>query len=296
MNKKKIFITGSNSFIGKNLVRHFGSKFDFYGIDRVEVASPKIEKVNLCSTDLAKFLKKDTDVIVNLAAVSNSKSCDKDPLNCYQTNVVGLINLLECANKRKIKNIIHASTEWVYEENEKFHQEDERIDLTKINSHYAFSKLMNEQILRIYHKQNPNINITCLRFGIIYGKRKKNWSAFESIINNVMTSSLVSVGSLKTGRHFINVNDVATAIIKSFNNSGFNIFNIQGRDFVTLKMLIDKSSSYLNKRVEINELEGNKPSVRKMSLSKSKKEMKYEAKISYEKGVEEIIEYLKNAK
>lgn len=296
MKKKKVFITGIDSFVGKNLIKNLADKFDFYGIDKVKGKFYQAMEADLCSKDLIKLLKKDTEVIINLAALSDSKACNDDPINCYQTNVVGLVNLLEIAKRKKIKNIIHASTEWVYEDNNKLHKEDESINFSKITSHYALSKIIDEQILRIYHAQNPYMNISCLRFGIIYGERKKNFSAFESIIRNVMSLKELSVGSLKTGRHFIHINDIVKAIVTSFNNKGFNIFNIQGSDFVTLDMLIKESTIQLNKKVKVVESNRNRPSIRKMSNIKAKTKLKFEAKLSYKQGISEIINFFKNDK
>ena len=296
MKKKKIFITGANSFIGKNLLKKIGDNYNFYGIDKSSSKLNNIKKIDLCSRKLELFLEKDTDLVLNLAAISNDQSCNLDPFSCYQTNIVGLINLLEIIKKKKIKNLIHASTEWVYEENTKVHSEAEKIFYENIKSHYALTKLFNEQILRIFHENNKEINITCLRFGIIYGKRKKNWSAFESIIDKVIKKKILTVGSLKTGRHFIHIDDIVRAIIISFNNSGFNIFNVQGKDFVTLDMLIKESTKLLNKKIKIKETSSNIPSVRKMSLSKTKKKLMFTANISYKQGIREIINFFKNDK
>ena len=153
MKKKKIFITGANSFIGKNLLKKIGDNYNFYGIDKLSSKLDNIKKIDLCSKKLELFVQEDTDFVVNLAAISNDQSCNADPISCYQTNIVGLINLLEIIEKKKIKNLIHASTEWVYEDNPKVHSEDEKIFYENIKSHYALTKLFNEQILRIFHEK-----------------------------------------------------------------------------------------------------------------------------------------------
>ena len=278
------------------MLKKIGDNYNFYGIDKLSSKLDNIKKIDLCSKKLELFVQEDTDFVVNLAAISNDQSCNADPISCYQTNIVGLINLLEIIEKKKIKNLIHASTEWVYEDNPKVHSEDEKIFYENIKSHYALTKLFNEQILRIFHEKNKEINVTCLRFGIIYGKRKKNWSAFESIIDKVIKKDILTVGSLKTGRHFIHIDDIVRAILISFHNSGFNIFNVQGKDFVTLDMLIKESTKVLNKNIRIKETNSNAPSIRKMSLSKTKKKLQYRPNISYKQGVREIINFFKNDK
>ena len=101
MKKKKIFITGANSFIGKNLLKKIDDNFNFYGIDKSSSNLDNIKKIDLCSRKLELFVEKDTDLVLNLAAISNDQSCNVDPISCYQTNIVGLINLLEIIKKKK---------------------------------------------------------------------------------------------------------------------------------------------------------------------------------------------------
>ena len=61
-------------------------------------------------------------------------------------------------------------------------------------------------------------------------------------------------------------------------------------------MLIKESTKLLNKKIKIKETSSNMPSVRKMSLSKTKKKLMFNANISYKQGVREIINFFKNDK
>ena len=58
-------------------------------------------------------------------------------------------------------------------------------------------------------------------------------------------------------------------------------------------MLIKESTKVLNKNIRIKETNSNAPSIRKMSLSKTKKKLQYRPNISYKQGVREIINFLK---
>ena len=101
-----------------------------------------------------------------------------------KTNIIGTLNLIELANKKKIKNFIFASTQWVYNFNSfKEKNESDLIDISKVKSEYSLSKLVSENNLR-QNYETKNLNTTILRFGIIYGPRFKNLSAVESIFYN----------------------------------------------------------------------------------------------------------------
>jgi len=62
----------------------------------------------------------------------------------------------------------------------------EYIDASQLNSEYALSKYVSEQNLR-QKFQHGFCPTTILRFGIIYGSRKHNWSAVESLFHAVQS-------------------------------------------------------------------------------------------------------------
>ena len=58
-------------------------------------------------------------------------------------------------------------------------------------------------------------------------------------------------------------------------------------------MLIKESSKLLSQNIKIKETNSNMPSIRKMSLSKLKKKLMFQANTSYKQGMHEIINFLK---
>tara|TARA_B100001964_G_C13900319_1_gene451358 strand:- start:233 stop:496 length:264 start_codon:yes stop_codon:yes gene_type:complete len=76
------------------------------------------KKISFMSKEISKYIKKDSTV-VHLAAVSNDSDGRKNPQLTFNVNINGTINLLEAAMLKKIKHFIFASTEWVYDKNEK---------------------------------------------------------------------------------------------------------------------------------------------------------------------------------
>ena len=92
-----------------------------------------------------------------------------------EINVNGTFNVMQAAIKKKVKQIIFASSEWVYgeEKSSKVKNEKNTISIQKISSDYTLSKILGEQIVEYYSAKNK-INCTILRFGIIYGPRIKD--------------------------------------------------------------------------------------------------------------------------
>ena len=219
----------------------------------------------------------------------------KDLVECYNTNVIGTLNILEAAKKLRIKRVLFASTEWVYynELAQKGANENSKLDLEKLTSDYAKSKLISENNCKFYFEKFK-IDIAILRFGIIYGERYNNWSAVEALFNNVMKNDKITVGSLATARGFIHINDICNGIIKSINLRKFNIINLQGGKLITLKNIINASEKILKKKVKIKELNSRSPSVRKIYSKKSNLKIKFKPMVSLSQGLVKLNNFLRS--
>ena len=294
-----IFITGANSFVGIELIKKLklNRKIKIFGCDLSKNKNTNIHfiKADIRKKDIYKKLKNKIDIIIHLAAISRDQDCSKDLYECYNTNVNGTLNMLDVANKMKVKKFIFASTEWVYDnENAKIGvNENTEIGLDKLSSDYAKSKLISEDHCKSFYKKYK-IDMSILRFGIIYGERFSNWSAVEAIFNNVKQKNNISVGSLKTSRKFIHIKDICDGIIKTTKLKNFNIINLQGNKLISLKNIINMSEKILKKKVVIEEKNSEEPSIRKVSSLISNKKIKFKPKISLEQGLLGLNNYLKN--
>jgi UDP-glucose 4-epimerase len=292
----RIFITGVNSFVGKELISSLkkNSKHKIYGCDLNLNKNKFFDKADIRKKDFFKKIPKNINTIIHLAAISRDKDCSNDLSECYMTNVVGTLNVIEAAKKLNIKNIIFASTEWVYpnEMASKKVSENSLLNTKKLTSDYAVSKLISENHLIDHYKKNKNLNITILRFGIIYGERKNNWSAVEAIFNSVKNSDVITIGSRKTARKFIHIRDIVTGIIKSLKLKKLNIINLQGPKLITLENLIETSCKILQKKVKILEKDKKNPNVRNVLDGESIKKLKFKSRISLRDGLISLDKYL----
>ena len=293
---KKIVITGSESFIGKTLISQLQTMdYEIIGFDSVKPNNPtyQFHQIDIRNPEINKLIPLDTDILIHLAALSRDPDCKNKAVECFDVNVMGTLNLIKAADIQNVKQFIFASSEWVYDKfiGSKEKNEDSEINISNHNSEYALSKLITESNLRQQHN-NGFCSVTILRFGIIYGPRKSNWSAVESILSQVKNQKKVSVGSLKTGRRFVHVSDIARGIIHSFGLEGFNIINLTGNQIITLKDIIDKSQTILDKKIEVTEINSNQISIRNPSNFKAKKMIDWEPKISLKTGLESLLPYV----
>jgi nucleoside-diphosphate-sugar epimerase len=284
-----ILITGSESFVGKELIKQCKeNKISVMGIDSMNIKNAEYiyHQIDIRDPKISEVIPKNIDAIIHLAALSRDADCKDKAYECFDVNVIGTLNLIKAANKKNVKQFIFASSEWVYNdftENEE-KDENEIIDASKHTSEYALSKIVSEINLK-QQFMNKFCSVTILRFGIIYGPRKNNWSAVESIFNQIKNKSEITIGSLKNGRRFIHVSDIADGIIKSIGLNGFNILNLTGDHLITMKNLISESQNICSKKITIIEKDPTVVNVRNPSNLRAKQLLNWYPKISLREGL-----------
>ena len=289
-----VFVTGAGSFIGKAFLKWCDQQnIRATGVDVVENDREDCFVGDIRSDEIENLIPENIDAIVHLAALSRDPDCRGKAYECFDTNVMSTLRLMDIAERKGVKQFVFSSSEWVYSHypNGEDVTEETEIDITKHKSEYALSKLVTEANLRQRSLQGY-IPVTILRFGIVYGPRKGNWCAVEGLLNQVRTKEEITVGSKKTARSFIHVDDVARAIGMSLGTPDFHIFNIQGSRLISLEDVIVSSAQLLNRDIKIIETDPDNPSIRTVSGEQVKKELGFEASISLQDGLQSVIDFL----
>lgn len=285
-------VTGAEGFVGKELVYQFRNKgIEVIEIDFVDSSRPNYHQADIRSKEFIDLIPEGADVIIHLAALSRDQDCKDKAYECFDINVMGTLNLVEAASKKNVKQFIFASSEWVYDNCnvDETKTEESIVNIASLNSEYALSKIVSETNLRQKH-QYGFCPITILRFGIIYGPRKSNWSAVESLFNAVNNDKEITVGSLKTGRCFIHISDIVSGIIKSIGLKGFNIINLEGDEIITLRDVIETSKKILNKNPKVFEKNPSDTNVRSISNEKAKKILNWHPEIDLDTGLKSLLD------
>ncbi|MFZ1371298.1 MAG: CDP-glucose 4,6-dehydratase [Ferruginibacter sp.] len=188
---KKIFITGNTGFKGSWLAAFF-HELDIHteGYALEPVTTPDhFSLLNIdYKTTIGNILdagKLDAaveaaqpDIIFHLAAQALVRPSYTDPVNTYQTNVTGTLNVLEAARKcRSVKAVVLITTDKVYE-NKEHHKPYTETDELGGYDMYSSSKACCEILIRSYrnsffnpddYKKKHEVLIASARAGNVIG-------------------------------------------------------------------------------------------------------------------------------
>jgi CDP-glucose 4,6-dehydratase len=181
-----VLVTGANGFVGSALcqrlsdmgVRVVGLVKDRNYKSRRDV----LEKISVVHGDLRDFdtvryamSHYEIDTVFHLGAVTILKVSVKDPLTCYQINVMGTANLLEAARQTGVKKVVVASSDKAYGTYENLPYK-ETYAVQSSPDPYSTSKACTDLIAQSYGKDEYGLDVSILRAGNIYGPGDLNMS------------------------------------------------------------------------------------------------------------------------
>ena len=225
---KNVLIIGVKSFISKNFVNDFNSKFNFFFIHKY--FRKKCEKNFLRILD--KNIKKNRiDLILNFAAINDNSFKAKNFNRILESNFYLPIALIKSANKHKIPLFLFLSKDM--------------IENNKLKNFYSLSKKM----LGVYlNNVKLNCKLRLLNIDSVYGPFDLNKKRiFPSIFNNLYGQKKVNI-SLKQNKYFTYVKDLNKIIYDLIFSKKHFIY----KDIKSKKMNIDSIFSLLKKKKTIS--------------------------------------------
>lgn len=208
---KKVLVTGSQGFIGSNLVKRL-KHLGYY----VEEWTKDVRTIN--------SLAEPNETVFHLAAITSQKRFQSEPYLCFDVNVQGTLAVLEYCKSVGSK-CVYASTSGVYAVNKSI-QVDEASE-TSPESNYAISKWLGEELCQLECSQG-NVTSVILRLFNVYGPGQKQPFIIPYITDSLDSGKNITIETPNSVRDFVHVSDVVDSFIKSANSStpGCQIYNI----------------------------------------------------------------------
>ncbi len=182
-----ILVTGGYGFIGTALCeRLVKEKHQLYIIDDLSSPSPyKLHAPHVFyQKDIAErdcemiFQNNNIDILIHLAAKTDLKAAEEMPYDNCQSNILGLINMLDLAVRYKIKKFVFVSSTAVYGDSE-----DRTLSETSPlipRSLYAINKASGEAYCKIW-RENYGLETMILRLSNVYGPKQSITNETEVI-------------------------------------------------------------------------------------------------------------------
>jgi UDP-glucuronate 4-epimerase len=228
----KILVTGAAGFIGSRLIELLDDQNQIIGVDNlndyydISLKKARLErldkknsfqfiKVDVADKDsmLSLFSKENFDIIIHLGAQAGVRYSIENPYAYIDSNIMGMMNILEGARNNPVQHLIYASSSSVYGGNKKvpFSTED---SVDHPVSLYAATKKSNELMAHTYSNLY-DIPTTGLRFFTVYGPFGRPDMAYFSFTNKIVKGETIEVfnnGDMM--RDFTYIDDVVEGIIR----------------------------------------------------------------------------------
>lgn len=242
---KKIFITGGAGFIGSHVSEAFFKNFTKSKIiilDKLTYAGNKSFISSILKSKRVKFIKSDInntkkythflnncDLAINIAAESHVDNSFISPLNFTKTNSLGAhAFFLECI-KKKVKKILHVSSDEVY--GEKVTGTCFENQLVNPTNPYSASKAAAEILINSY-KYTYKKEIIIVRANNIYGIRQYPEKLISTSIVNLIHNKPIPIhGNGKNIRYYLSAEDFANALILLVKKRDKGTFNVGSNFF-----------------------------------------------------------------
>lgn len=301
----KSIVTGGGGFIGSHLCErliklgHRIVVIDNFSVGKKKNLEAIKNKITIINTDIRDYEKivncfKNVDNVFHLAALADIVPSIEKPNDYFSTNVSGTLNVLQASIKNKIKRFIYSASSSCYGVPKKYPTaETAEIDP---KYPYALTKRLGEELV-IHFAKIYNLNATSLRFFNVYGPRARTSGTYGAVFGVFLAQKLAKqpytvVGDGEQTRDFTYVSDVIDVLTKVMNykNLSGEILNVGSGQTISVNKII---SLLKGPKIKIPKRPG-EPEVTFADISKIKKLINWQPKISIEQGVKFLLNNIDN--
>ena len=299
-------ITGGNGLIGSHLAEKLIDRGD--SVTLLDLAfdsntrgfSCEKIKADVRNYDAVARAVEGNDAVFHFAAVSRVVWGQQDPQNCWLTNTMGTLNILEACRKTQSKpTVFYASSREVYGEPKSFPVPESHPKNPK--SVYGTSKLASELAVSSYYNM-LHLDSVIFRFSNVYGSERDQ---LKRVIPKFMIQALKGEDITLYGGDqildFTFIDDTVSGILSTYIAAMEGSKSIIGQDFhyvtgrgVSVSELSEMIVKVANSKSKILRIEAKDFDVMKFigDPTKSNKILGFKAKVKLEDGLKMLKERL----
>ncbi len=286
-------ITGGCGFIGSHLTETLLARGERVRILDIQPWEYKLHpNLEVIECDIRGGLPSffGIDRIYHLAALADIVPSIEKPLDYYDTNVSGTLNILEAARKFGVQRFVYAASGSCYGLSDTPTPETAPIDT---QYPYALTKYLGEQLVGHWAKVYK-IPAVSMRLFNVYGPRSRTAGAYGAMFGVFLAQlanmrPLTVVGDGTQSRDFTFVTDVVDALIKAADNDISGIYNVGSGAPSSVNRIVELLGSpevvYIPKRP-------GEPDITHADINKIQRDLGWEPKVTIEQGVRIMLENL----
>lgn len=308
----KLLVTGGCGFIGSNFIYRClqtRKNVKIINVDAMVTGSNpsnlknlkksnyQFVKGNICDKKIMKKLINKVDVIINFAAESHVDRSISNSKKFIQANFMGVYNILEILREAKNTKFLQISTDEVYGDISKgsFKENDKLTPSNPYSATKASAEMMIKSYVRTY-----DLDVMISRCVNNYGPRQFPEKLIpRAILSALNNKSIPLHGDGKARRQWIHVKDHCDAILKILSNwKKSSVYNISSNLEKSNIDVVNTILSMIGKPKSLITFVRDRPGQDKryaINSSLLKKDVGFQSKISFEKGLESTINwYMEN--
>jgi len=228
------------------------------------------------------------DWVFHLAGIADIVPSIESPDSYFQTNVLGTLNVLQCARSSGVKKFIYSASSSSYGIPDKF-PTPETCPI-KPQYPYALTKSMGEELV-LHWSEVYKLDAISLRLFNVYGPRSRTTGAYGAVFGVFLAQKLNNrpftvVGDGTQTRDFTYVTDVADAFIAAAkSNVCTEAMNVGSGYHYSVNMLVDLLGGEV---IHIPKRPG-EPDCTFADTSKIKRLLNWGPKINFDQGVKNML-------
>ncbi len=298
----KCLVTGGAGFIGSHIVdRLLSDGCDVIVIDNLSTGrlenltqhkankNLKLIKADISDFDAILGYFKGVDAVFHMAALADIVPSIVNPLGYYKSNVTGTLNVAEASRLANVKKFLYTASSSCYGIPDVY-PTSETADI-RPQYPYALTKNLGEQLVLHWCKVYK-LPVVSLRLFNVYGPRSRTSGTYGAVFGVFLAQKLnkkpfTVVGTGEQTRDFVFVIDVVNAFVLA-SKSGLTgeIMNVGSGKPNSVNRLVELLGGDV---VHLPKRPG-EPDRTFADITRIKKMLNWEAKVTFEQGVKIMLE------
>lgn len=296
-------VTGGAGFIGSHLVdRLLAEGRHVKVIDNLSIGHPRnleqhqgnksfeFIEGDVCDEELLERVFSGAEHVYHLAARADIVPSIQEPKEYFRSNVDGTFAVLSAAHKHHVKRFVYVASSSCYGIPDKYPTPESAA--IRPQYPYALTKRLGEELM-MHWAQVYKLPAVALRFFNIYGPRARTSGTYGAVFGVFLAQLLAGkpltiVGDGEQTRDFTFVSDAVDALITAARcDKAGEIYNVGSDRPVSVNLLVKllgaKDTVHIPKRP-------GEPDCTFADTKKIKRDLGWNAKVSFEEGVKIMLE------